>query len=203
MIPLETYLTSLEKYYATKNISGGDKQYHTSIKHEAWKNLGKVSSKEFDGVILDFLNKWRCRLPYKAYNKKISETLRKVQELIKPLEGEKLVSCNLEDHAETIKEAFKILRYMKIGKKVFGPTAASKALHMSKPSLFVMNDNNIREEWGVNDSEEGYYLFLKECKEFAKKIPKEILTKYPDRTLSKLIDEGNYYHYTYKNRKKP
>ncbi|MEM2592952.1 MAG: hypothetical protein QXI60_10230 [Thermofilaceae archaeon] len=87
--------------------------------------------------------------------------------------------------------------------KNVGPTSASKILHLLRPKLFVMWDNNIAKRFGVRMSPKGYLDFLEKCRDVLEGILNEyrrsgisdpesyLLNKY-GKPLTKLLDEYNW-----------
>ena len=88
-----------------------------------------------------------CRLPYK-YASELTEALRKVEPLLKPLrnlsieDADLLASVNVEGKTikvlELIEQVFSIVQRVKAGRRTVGFTATSKILHMAIPTFFVM-----------------------------------------------------------------
>lgn len=67
-------------------------------------------------------------------------------------------------------------------------TGASKIMHILNTKLFVMWDGSIRNEYGYNETSNGYVDFLKHMQGMFKNIAWDV----PDKTLAKTVDEYNY-----------
>jgi len=91
--------------------------------------------------------------------------------------------------------------------EVVGFTATTKIMHMVLPELFVMCDEKIRESYGCAGNSEGYLNFLWRMQESARKFIEE-KTKLEickelhngDRSLTRILDEYNYYTITWQQR---
>jgi len=110
-----------------------------------------------------------------------------------------------ESDEQDIKELFEeFMESLKIasgdvqGRK--SPVAVAKALHLLAPNFFPLWDDRIAKAYGCyydDEPSKRYIKFMKIMKEFSEKVKEYIdLSKYPNKTLLKLIDEYNYSKYT-------
>lgn len=170
-----------------------------------------------EGVVLNFLNKWACRIPYGCASE-LQRALQKTHTPFQLLKHKKLeietvnfdeiIGSNGKSAKDIIKEIFDTPSKVKAGRKTVGFTATTKIMHMVIPDLFVMCDENIREEYGCIGNSEGYLNFLRRMQKSAQKTIKE-KTKVEicrelhncDRDLTKILDEYNYYTITWQLRK--
>jgi len=133
------------------------------------------------------------------------EAVRRVNPLLKRL-GERLIDIDI-NNPEIISIMTSCFNAFV---NVCGPTGASKALHLLKPDLFVMWDDNIRNAYRVSTSSEDYIEFLRKTKRIAEQVVSEYakdrglpLNKALEEierqlrvSLLKAIDEYNYLRFT-------
>lgn len=184
-----------------------DDPYRASIQErKVWENFNSITEKQVKNVILEFLNDWKCRIPYKRASE-LLKACKKTSEYFDELKSENILTINLERHAQIIENIFNILSKIKSIKA----TAASKIMHMSNPTLFPMFDDKISSELGVAKNAKGYLRFMrdmqKEARELAEDYRKETHSeelsteiKIGERqaSLLKFLDEYNYRKYTRK-----
>lgn len=102
--------------------------------------------------LIEFLNKWQCRLPDAAsLRRALKEALRDIQILIAPtlrltIEDADLSAAVRVGESQILQLAqiahFCLDRLSAVGER-FSSVASAKALHMLSPSFFVMWDNTI------------------------------------------------------------
>ena len=196
----------------------GDPLYLETIKKRSiWDDLVKISLDDLKDVVLNFLNKWACRISYGCASQ-LQTALQKTHPPFQLLRYKKLEieTVNLDEIIESngknvkdiIKEIFDTLSKVKAGRRTVGFTATTKIMHMIIPNLFVMCDENIREAYGCTGNSEGYLNFLCRMQKATQKIIKEktkveICEKLHngDRDLTKILDQYNYYTITWQLRK--
>lgn len=203
-----------------------NRDYANSIKRrDVWSNLRDLEEKGVSGVVLNFLNKWRCHIPYKRAPE-ICKALKKADRFFKLLRNEKLETIDFE---KMVGVNGKVLKTQEIVSSVFriisptvapavgegGYTATSKIMHMVNPELFPMWDRRIRKKYGFYGNTEGYLLFVLKMqsmikgvirdycaehrigmKEAKEEICKKTCSGGEMLTLVKLIDEYNYTKFT-------
>ena len=137
----------------------------------------------------------------------IRELLGSLLPAIEELEGERLLSADLEDFSIT---SFIVALYDRFS-DILDATGASKALHLLHPKLFIMWDDSIRKSYGIYvPSGNSYLRFLRMMREeLAKAIEEyanerklsveeaeEYIVSSTGVELTKLLDEYNYLKYT-------
>lgn len=180
-------------------------------------DLNKLEQAHVEEIIRIFLINWG-RMGRTVERKgtewsKLTEQLRNSNEFFQKLRG--LDFLDIKFNEEVISAIKGVYESAKV--KNIGPTAISKVLHLLNPELFVMWDADIRDEYGVKGSANGYIEFLKKMQneidealeeeaknrgyskgEVARKICKELTSEKLSRefikkkTLAKLIDEYNW-----------
>lgn len=129
-------------------------------------------------TIVEFLNKWRTRVP-NAFESKIDEWYNETAcNLLETLKYKSIDNVDFEEDKveETIKKLYTSLSKLQVNikknetpfKRELGKVAAGKVLHLLIPELFVAWDNPISEHYGVgnnkNETSEEYIKFLKKMK---------------------------------------
>lgn len=166
------------------NAMGEDGSYLTHV-----KNVNKhLECEKLGNEIVDFLNHWRMRVPKENLSKQLTVWYSKIgKEKIKALQCDDFLKLNLNDEEVTknISELYDSLlsrsnsnpeKYNMVKTEKISDTAASKILHILKPSLFMMWDNNIREYYindKYKDGPKAYILFMKKMQEFAFTLQEE------------------------------
>lgn len=206
----------IERYNSEPSfkVSSGDPLYLETVeKRSVWENLDKISREDVNKIVLNFLNKWKCRIPYKCAPR-LQMALQKTHTLFSILKDEKLealdfcrVTVTGDRIKDVIKQIFVVLSKVKVNRKTIGFTATTKIMHMVLPDLFVMCDENIRRAYGCEGNSEGYFNFLRRMQKSAqgliKEKPKAEICKElhkGDRSLNKILDEYNYYTITWQQR---
>ena len=217
-------LKDAHKEYLEK--TNWNRDYANSIKRrDVWSNLRDLEEKGVSGVVLNFLNKWRCHIPYNRAPE-VYKALKQADRFFNLLRNENLESIDFEKMVnvdgkdlktqEIVSSIFKIVSPTvapAVGKG--GYTATSKIMHMVNPELFPMWDGNIRRKYGFYGNTEGYLSFMLKMqsmikgvikdyceehrismKEAKEEMSKKICTGGRMLTLVKLIDEYNYTRFT-------
>jgi hypothetical protein len=182
---------------------------------------GDLDVNEIRFVLIEFLNKWGCRL--RNYDNLTAENLRNCIVRIHPellvTQDFSILTFNFEivENREGIERIFNSFWFYgsQIAKN-FGPTATSKVLHIINPDLFVMWDDAIRLDYWIQnneiiDSGRGYCFFLIETKRIAVRLVDECRERFnvtnpalwlserlninPPHPLTKFIDEFNWLAY--------
>jgi len=207
----------IEKYNSEPSFQqpDGDPLYLKTIrKRDIWEKLDVITLKQVRETVLDFLNKWKCRISYDCAEK-LQEALKQTHELFQLLRDMKLETVYFNEAItgekrvkDVIKEIFDKISSVKAGKRTIGFTATTKIMHMVVPELFVMCDEYIREEYGCAANSEGYLVFLsrmqKSVQRLIKEKPKDEICKElhnDQRSLTKILDEYNYYTITWQKRR--
>lgn len=203
-----------EVFPRTSGIAKGEKEYEECIGHrEFWDDLNKIKLEDTERVVLPFLGKWKCRLPYDCASE-LTYTLQKTETLIQPLrrlQVEDLDAINAIRDDETslkpfylIKEGFENISRTRSGRRTVGYTATSKILHMAVPSLLVMSDEKIRKHYGFEGTPVGYVNFMLAMNLFARDLIAQTrdkttvlaISRFRERTLARLLDNYNYTSFT-------
>ena len=142
---------------------------------------------------------------------KLGETLRKLEKDFNVLRNKKLLTINFYEInvSLAIKNIYDKIRTIPY---IGGQTCVPKILHLINPEIFVMWDEDIKNNYKkrnnkITNSSKGYLEFLKEVqkeliyilKDHQKltgkeleNIKNEIRSKYNNKTLSRIIDEYNW-----------
>ena len=202
---------------AFKEPNGDPLYLETIKKRNVWDNLDRINVDDIINVVLNFLNKWKCRLSYRCAPE-LQKALQETHILFQLLKDEKLKieNVNFDEIVGTtgksvkkiIKEIFNTISIVKAGRKTVGFTATTKIMHMIIPNLFVMCDEKIREEYGCAGNSEGHLNFLCRMQKATQRIVRE-KTKveickelhHGDRGFTKILDEYNYYTITWQQQK--
>jgi len=204
---LHTYQISLDDFERLLNLWRKlfilDDSFYMKILQEL--NLDSLDPVATYRYIIRFLELWGVRQsatqldPVMLCNK-IIELKPILNELKSPL-----LKADLEKLKDRVKYIFKDLESL----KNVGPTSASKILHLLKPEFFIMWDRPIAEHYRLNPTakivEEEYCKFLakmreilntllKECsrKYLSERPEEDLIRKYGNKPLTKLIDEYNW-----------
>lgn len=215
-VELEYFLRIVGKVFPEQEgIKEGEEQYDKCLRHrEIWDDLSSINENDLRTIVIPFLNKWKCRLPYECAPK-LTEALQRVEQLLQPLRGcdiesvDLLAPIDMKDGTlrtlTLIEKAFNRIYTVKAGRRTVGFTAASKILHMAVPRFFVMGDEKIREAYGCGDNEKGYANFMFRMNLLARDLisqangdKERILncSKWKRRTLARLLDNFNYTVFT-------
>ena len=177
---------------------------------DIWGNLAEIDDSRTT-CILEFLNRWKCRLSYDCISS-LAGTLREASESLLKFKSYRLEEVSFDslvDHLDDIKNVFRRIASVRAGAKTVGATATSKILHLVNPRLFMMYDRNIRHGYGYSDDEVGYGRFVRYMKSFAdaliheyssaRNIPvnsvfSSLVSECKSRatTIPKLLDEYNW-----------
>jgi hypothetical protein len=179
-----------------------DTSYKTSLDSGIWvKPDGNIEEK------LLFLNKWLCRIDIKTALPSLKTNSADFSRLIHELKNTNISSLNFE--RQELRSIYSVLNKV----DGMGPTGISKYLHMHKPDLFVMWDNQIfRDYFNINTvtkataTPDRYIKFLKGMKgELIEAIKdysnlKELneiqivnfQKEFNNETLLRIVDKYNY-----------
>jgi hypothetical protein len=150
--------------------------------------------------IVAVLNQWACRLSSTLAPPALEAWLRDHE--LKELQGLTIADPRVADHAEELGALHdELIRHMQAGgARNMGPAAASKALYLLQPRLFVMWDREIS-----RSAPEGYGVYLLEMHRLARRLTGEAPTDdveaylrqhlgYETRkTFAKYLDEYNWF----------
>jgi len=174
---------------------------------------------ETRSVLIGFLNKWGCRL--RNYDSLTASNLKNcvvgIHRELLVIQDFSILNFEITENRERIERIFNSFWfYGSPIAKNYGPTAASKTIHIINPNLFIMWDNAIRLHYWIQnneiiDSGRGYYFFLVETKRIAEGLVEECserlnfpdpaswlserLNINPSHSLVKFIDEFNWLAY--------
>lgn len=203
-----------EVYPNQDGISKGEQEYDECVRHrEFWDNLHKIRLEDTEKVVLPFLGKWNCRLPYDCASE-LTSTLQKTEQLIQPLRKLQIEDLDAMGTVQgneiaskpfcLIEEAFSNISKVKSGRRTVGFTATSKILHMAIPSFFTMSDEKIRKHYGFEGNSAGYVNFMLTMNLLAQDLIEQVGNKqsllnssqFRKRTLARLLDNYNYTVFT-------
>jgi len=94
-VKLEEFLRVVREVFPNQNVEEGERQYDECLAHrEIWDNLSNMEEGSVRTIVIPFLNKWKCRLPYKCASQ-LAEALGKVEPLLKPMRDFSIESADL------------------------------------------------------------------------------------------------------------
>jgi len=177
---------------------------------DIWNNLAEIEDSKTT-CILEFLNRWKCRLSYDCTSS-LAATLRELSESLFKFKCHRLEEVSLDSLVEdlySIKDIFRRIASVRAGGRTVGATATSKILHLVNLRFFMMSDRNIRHGYGCSDDEVGYAKFMRHMKSFADALMHEyslvrnipmnsvfptLVSECKSRatTIPKLLDEYNW-----------
>lgn len=194
---------------------GGNQDYvplmtNTPFLKRLKENPDELSADEIRDKIIDFLNRWKCRISNDSAET-VKEKLVETRPLTQSLSDKRLFDVN--DSLKSSKTGM-----MKLYEKFdsiphFGATATSKILHIINPDLFVMWDQNILKHYHhknllISDSAQGYVAFLSLMSEMGREVTLDFHKSHPQsspevylceklgynlqKSLAKFIDEYNW-----------
>lgn len=203
-----------EVFPKANGITKGEEEYEKCVGHrEFWDNLNKIRLEDTKSVVLPFLGKWKCRLPYDCASE-LTSTLQKTEAFIQPLRGLQTEDLDVVGAIQgnevasvpfySIEKAFSNISKIKSGRRTIGFTATSKILHMAIPNFFVMSDERIRKHYGFEGNSMGYVNFMLAMNLLARDLIAQIGNKqsilnfshFRGRTLARLLDNYNYTIFT-------
>ena len=187
--------------------SKGIKQYEEAISwRDVWDNFDNLTQEQTRNVILDFLNKWQCRLSY-SFVPVLTTSLIETEPLLKPLRTLKIEDLNLHNNfpynnneielLNSIKDVFDKISNTSIeiknSNRTIGSTATSKLLHMAVPDLFVMWESDIRKYYGYFANGSGYINFMIKMNQYANYlVSHKDISKFSVKTsIPRLLDIYN------------
>jgi hypothetical protein len=152
--------------------------------------------------IVALLNKWACRLSTARAPEALDSWLQHRAAELDALEALTITDLRVPDRAAELGELHDdLIRHMQAGGvRNMGPAAASKALYLLQPRLFVMWDKEIS-----RSAPEGYGAYLLQMHRLAVRLTAEAPTEdveaylqellgYETRkTLAKYLDEYNWF----------
>lgn len=148
-----------------------------------WLHLKRMDEMQLaEEIIQGFLNKWNCRIPMskRTLDKswKVLTGLKKAVEQLPDyyaaLDGYRIEDIDFNDHTalkgreESIRNVIDSIYSIFLQIEGFGPTAASKLMHMALFNLFVMCDRGILQRYcipkeklpGLEKKQKSYIAFL-------------------------------------------
>jgi hypothetical protein len=157
---------------------------------------------DYASELVRLLNRWACRLSSDRAPVALEEWLRAHAADLEKLEGVTILDALVRDHAQELGDLHDdLIASMRAGGvNNMADAAASKALHLVQPRLFVMWDKEIR-----RSAPDGYGAYLLQMHDLALRLteqaPAEDVESYlQDRlgyetrkTLSKYLDEYNWF----------
>ena len=199
MPTIEEFTRAVESHESIYQIS--DCVYEQCVEELARIRVSQLNETLENRILRPFLLSWgqMGRVLGNEGPKAVCKRLRSISEEIEPLRKKDLFSIDLERNRGLIIKLFDGLcgtTFMnrKGKRKRVGPTAASKALHLVCPDLFIMWDSKIRIKYGRQGVGHEYFEFLKDMKDVADEVNTAIehLEKTYGRRPTKLLDEYNW-----------
>lgn len=212
---LDEFLRVVGEVFPKQGVVIGEKQYEECLeKRDIWDDLSSITKDQVEQTVVQFLNKWRCRLPYQCVPE-LTSVLKKTEQWLGTLRKLRIEDVDLlapmSVESEEIRrfmlieKVFSLIQWVRAGRRTVGSTATSKILHMAIPDLFVMCDEGIRKAYGCGGNAAGYVNFMfrmnliaSDLVSQAKGNKQAILdcSKWKGRTLARLLDNYNYTKHT-------
>jgi len=208
-IDIDDFIRKVEAYQGS--VYALEDSYRQILNRlDIWNNLAEIDDLKTT-CILEFLNRWKCRLSYDCTSS-LAETLRELSQSLFKFKSYRLEEESLDslvDDLEAIKDVFRRIASVRVGVRTVGAIATSKILHLVNPRFFMMSDRNIRHGYGYSDNEVGYAKFMRHMKSFADALIREyslmqnipmnsvfpsLVSECKSRatTIPKLLDEYNW-----------
>lgn len=215
MVKLEEFLRVVGEVFSKQGVDKGEEQYEKCLSHrEIWDNLENVNSDQVKDIVVSFLNKWQCRLPYECVPG-LTVALQKAEPWLQPLRGSNIEDVDLLKPIKIkgeeiriltlIENVFNTIQKVRAGRRTVAFTATAKILHMAVPELFVMCDGSIRKAYGCEGNAAGYANFMLKMNFFARDLVSQAhgnkqrildCSKRERRALARLLDNYNYTKFT-------
>ncbi len=197
MIKLDEFLEIIERWRECFEID--DEYYFKAI--EMCSKVPRWDEKLVYKYLIRFLDLYGVYNTHKANLEKLAKIINNYNNLLKQFNNTDLLRLDLDKYRNNIINLFE-----EIDNKVkyLGLTSTSKILHLLKPEVFVMWDKEIAKLYNKRNNTEGYFEFLKICKNELEKLleelrkhgiknPEDKLRKRYRKPLTKLIDEYNWF----------
>jgi len=165
------------------------------------KKLSNLNNSDVESILLPYLLKWGRMgrvLGFKGC-KRIGGKLKEMDLQLTKLRQEALSTVDLDrmssEFADIYDEIMNTEWKSEKGKtKRVGPTAASKALHLVAPNLFIIWDKAIRNHYVFKENGAEYVRFLVNMQTWLKKLksPVGALQSQYGKSCTKIIDEYNW-----------
>lgn len=199
----------ISNFYSGEHLKG-IKQYEECIsRRDVWDNFNNLTLEQTREVILDFLNKWQCRLSYQ-FVPDLTNSLRETEPLLRPLRTLKIEDLNLHNNFPLSDKEIEILNSIKTvfykisntsieiknSNRTIGSTATSKLLHIALPDLFVMWESDIRKFYGYFANGSGYVNFMIKMNQYADYlVPNMTISKFNGKktNIPRLLDIYNLF----------
>jgi hypothetical protein len=194
------FVPALEGYRDHFTRSSGERVYAGLLDVLQGEPLATLPERAADIVLL--LNKWACRLSSARAPGALEAWLRDQLDALAEVEALTISDRRVRDRTEKLGNLHDdlITEMRANGVNNMADAAASKALHLLRPRLFVMWDKEIR-----RSAPEGYGAYLLQMHSFARRLTQQAPAKdveaylqerlgYETRkTLAKYLDEYNWF----------
>jgi hypothetical protein len=199
-IPVHEEFSNLVDLYESryKNL---DSIYVTALQDFGNKKLSDLNYSDVESVLHPFLLRWGRMgrvLGFKGC-KRIGDKLGEMDLQLTKLRQEALLTVDLDRMSSEFVDIYDEIMNTKWksekGKtKRVGPTAASKALHLVAPNLFIIWDRAIRNHYVFKENGAEYVRFLANMQTWLKKLksPISALQSRYGKSCTKIIDEYNW-----------
>jgi hypothetical protein len=199
-VPTPEEFSSLVNSYESR-YKKLDSIYVTALQDFKRKKLSKLNYSDVESILHPYLLKWGKMgrvLGFKGC-KRIGDKLREMDLQLTKLRQESLSTVKLDrkssEFADIYDEIMNTKWKSEKGKtKRVGPTAASKALHLVAPNLFMIWDRAIRNHYVFKENGAEYVRFLVSMQIWLKKLKSPIgaLQSRYGKSCTKIIDEYNW-----------
>jgi hypothetical protein len=199
-VPVPEEFSSLVDLYEAR-YKKLDSTYVTALRDFESKKLSNLNYSDVESILHPYLLKWGKMgrvLEFKGC-KRIGDKLRKMDLQLTKLRQEALSTVDLDrmssEFADIYDEIMNTKWKSEKGKtKRVGPTAASKALHLVAPNLFIIWDRAIRDHYIFKENGAEYVRFLVNMQTWLEKLKSPIgaLQSRYRKSCTKIIDEYNW-----------
>jgi hypothetical protein len=199
-VPVPEEFSNLVDLYESryKNL---ESIYVTALQLFENKKLSNLNYSDVESILRPYLLKWSKmgRVLGLKGCKRIGDELREMDLQLTKLRQETLSTVDLDrmssEFVDIYDEIMNTRWKSEKGKaKRVGPTAASKALHLVAPNLFIIWDRAIRNHYVFKESGAEYVRFLVNMQTWLKKLksPIDALQRLYGKSCTKIIDEYNW-----------
>lgn len=199
-VPVPEEFSNLVNLYESiyKNL---DSIYVTALQDFENKKLSNLNYSDVESILRPYLLKWgkMGRVLGSKGCKRVGDKLREMDLQLTELRQEALSTVDLDrmssEFVDIYDEIMNTEWKSEKGKtKRVGPTAASKALHLVAPNLFIIWDRAIRNYYMFKENGAEYVRFLVDMQTWLKKLKSPIgaLQSRYGKSCTKIIDEYNW-----------
>jgi len=199
-VPIPEEFSSLVDSYESR-YKDLDSIYVTALQDFGNRKLSNLDYSDVESILRPYLLKWgkMGRVLGLKGCKRIGDKLREMDLQLAKLRQEALSTVDLNRMSSEFVDIYDEIMNTKWKSekdkiKRVGPTAASKALHLVAPNLFMIWDRKIRDKYMFGENGAEYVRFLVNMQTWLKKLksPIDALQRRYGKSRIKIIDEYNW-----------